>query len=302
MVQLNEQSLRKMDPKLKIFLRLPRVFGPEDEEFLAAELLNILGEMQTKFSPNIKNGYCFIYFQTRIEAAQGHDLLKGKVVRDYALDPAFGYTEQERMAIQSGIKQTEIEQNHRTLYVKALPPGITDEMLITHFKPFGDVIKCNIIETKKGMCGFVCFRKFLPAHKALAAFEDGLDLDGTTVTVELSQNKNLRHRMARLQKNKWFEAYGFVNARRRPRLSTGLVNTLISQTGQEVNIVQQPTFLDDWSAASLRFNLMLWKSKKSASTTGFQQIQPTTFQNVSQQPSFQNTLQPTSFARTFIPY
>eukprot|EP00492_Amphilonche_elongata_P001466 TRINITY_DN1911_c0_g2_i2.p4 TRINITY_DN1911_c0_g2~~TRINITY_DN1911_c0_g2_i2.p4 ORF type:complete len:146 (-),score=24.28 TRINITY_DN1911_c0_g2_i2:924-1361(-) len=121
------------DPKLKLFLRLPRdTFAPttEDEETLKNELFRLLGETAAeRFMPRISKGHCFLFFASRLLAAQAHDKLSNKVVKDYPLQPVFGFTREEQQAVDAGLQNKEIERNHRTLYIRGLPSGMSQQEL-----------------------------------------------------------------------------------------------------------------------------------------------------------------------------
>jgi len=191
------------DPKLKLFLRLPRdTFAPtpEDEEFLKQELFRLLGETSAdRFMPRISKGHCFLFFATRLLAAEAHDKLSNKVVKDYPLQPVFGFTREEQQAVDAGLQNKEIERNHRTLYIRGLPQQITDDQLEARFSQFGEIEKTNIVATKASKVAFLVYRKFAPAHQAIEAYTAGLEMNGVMATVELSKNKNLRRRVEKFQ-------------------------------------------------------------------------------------------------------
>lgn len=191
------------DPKLKLFLRLPRdTFAPtpEDEEFLKQELFRLLGETAAdRFMPRISKGHCFLFFATRLLASQAHDKLSNKVVKDYPLQPVFGFTREEQQAVDAGLQNKEIERNHRTLYIRGLPQQITDDQLEARFSQFGEIEKTNIVATKASKVAFLVYRKFAPAHQAIEAYTAGLEMNGVMATVELSKNKNLRRRVEKFQ-------------------------------------------------------------------------------------------------------
>jgi len=203
MTTMGEDLTQQNDPKLKLFLRLPRdTFAPtpEDEETLKTELFRLLGDTAAqRFMPRISKGHCFLFFSSRLMAAQAHDKLSNKVVKEYPLQPVFGFTREEQQAVDAGLQNKEIERNHRTLYIKGLPQGIEKEELDSRFSQFGEIEKTNIVSTKASQVAFLVFRKFAPAHEAIEAYSQGLDINGVTATVELSKNKNLRRRVEKFQ-------------------------------------------------------------------------------------------------------
>merc|ERR1719464_1157251 len=149
--------------------------------------------------PRISKGHCFLFFATRLLAAQAHDKLSNKVVKDYPLQPVFGFTREEQQAVDAGLQNKEIERNHRTLYIKGLPQGVNEAQLDERFSQFGEIEKINIVATKASQVSFLVFRKFSPAHEAIEAYSAGLEINGGTATVELSKNKNLRRRVEKFQ-------------------------------------------------------------------------------------------------------
>merc|ERR1719273_1117623 len=155
--------------------------------------------------PRISKGHCFLFFTTRLRAAQAHDKLSNKVVKDYPLQPVFGFTREEQQAVDAGLQNKEIERNHRTLYIRGLPSGMSQQelegVLNERFSQFGEIEKTNIVTTKASQVAFLVFRKFAPAHEAIEAYQEprGLDINGVTATVELSKNKNLRRRVEKFQ-------------------------------------------------------------------------------------------------------
>lgn len=185
------------DPKLKLFIRLPRErFTPEQEESIKNSLFDLLGDTPVKdFEPHINKGYCFLHFEDRLTAAIGHDKIFNQVVNGYTIRPFFGFTRTEQRAVDAGIKDEEIERNHRTVYVRDLPPHVAKEEVEEIFKQHGEVAKVNVVKTRSGAAAFVLFQKFTPAMQCLNAMADGIDIRGQRCTVELSKNKNLQRRI-----------------------------------------------------------------------------------------------------------
>lgn len=185
------------DPKLKLFIRLPRErFSTDQEESIKNQLFDLLGDTPVKdFEPHINKGYCFLHFENRLLAAVGHDKIFNSVVNGYTIRPFFGFTRTEQRAVDAGIKDEEIERNHRTVYVKDLPEQANKEQLEGIFKEYGDIAKVNLVKTRSGCAAFVLYQKFTPAMKCLEALKEGFDMDGQKVTVELSKNKNLQRRI-----------------------------------------------------------------------------------------------------------
>merc|ERR1719476_1197538 len=89
--------------------------------------------------PRISKGHCFLFFASRLLAAQAHDKLSNKVVKDYPLQPVFGFTREEQQAVDAGLQNKEIE-------------------------------KTNIVATKASKVAFLVYRKFAPAHQAIEAY------------------------------------------------------------------------------------------------------------------------------------
>merc|ERR1719471_161122 len=149
--------------------------------------------------PRISKGHCFLFFATRLLAAQAHDKLSNKVVKDYPLQPVFGFTREEQQAVDAGLQNKEIERNHRTLYIRGLPGNIQSSQLEQQFSQFGEIEKTNVVATKASKVAFLVYRKFAPAHEAIEAYTAGLEINGVMATVELSKNKNLRRRVEKFQ-------------------------------------------------------------------------------------------------------
>jgi len=191
------------DPKLKLFIRLPRErFSTDQEESIKNQLFDLLGDTPVKdFEPHINKGYCFLHFENRLLAAVGHDKIFNSIVNGYTIRPFFGFTRTEQRAVDAGIKDEEIERNHRTVYVKDLPEGANQEQIQEIFKEYGDVAKVNLVKTRSGSAAFVLFQKFTPAMKCLEQLKDGFELQGQTVSVELSKNKNLQRRIEKFSKS-----------------------------------------------------------------------------------------------------
>jgi len=185
------------DPKLKLFIRLPRErFTPDQEENIRNQLFDLLGDTPVKdFEPHIPKGYCFLHFEDRLTAAVAHDKIFNQVVNGYTIRPFFGFTRIEQRAVDAGIKDEEIERNHRTVYVKDLPHSATKEEVEDYFKTHGEVAKVNVVKTRSGAAAFVLFQKFTPAMKCLLALKEGFELNGQRCSVELSKNKNLQRRI-----------------------------------------------------------------------------------------------------------
>lgn len=185
------------DPKLKLFIRLPRdKFTPDQEESIKNNLFDLLGDTPVKdFEPHINKGYCFLHFEDRLTAAIGHDKIFNQPVNGYTIRPFFGFTRTEQRAVDAGIKDEEIERNHRTVYVKDIPSQAQKEDVEEVFKAHGDVVKVNVVKTRSSAAAFVLYQKFTPAMKCLEAFKDGAEICGQMCPVELSKNKNLQRRI-----------------------------------------------------------------------------------------------------------
>merc|ERR1719450_929550 len=159
--------------------------------------------------PRISKGHCFLFFTTRLRAAQAHDKLSNKVVKDYPLQPVFGFTREEQQAVDAGLQNKEIERNHRTLYIRGLPANIQSSQLEQQFSQFGEIEKTQVVATKNSQVAFLVFRKFAPAHEAINAYQDGFEIGGQTAIVELSKNKNLRRRVEKFQQSNMGMRGGF---------------------------------------------------------------------------------------------
>lgn len=185
------------DPKLKLFIRLPRErFTPDQEESIKNNLFDLLGDTPVKdFEPHINKGYCFLHFEDRLTAAIGHDKIFNQVISGYTIRPFFGFTRTEQRAVDAGIKDEEIERNHRTVYIRDLPTHTTQEEVEAIFKQHGEVAKVNVVKTRSGAAAFVLFQKFTPAMQCLTSMADGVEIGGQTCRVELSKNKNLQRRI-----------------------------------------------------------------------------------------------------------
>jgi len=197
-----DDSDLKQDPKLKLFIRLPRdKFSQGQEDTVKQQLFDLLTETPVKsFEPRISSGYCFLHFENRLLAAQGHDKIFNKVVNGHSLRPCFGFTPAENQAVRAGIKDEEIERNHRTLFVKNLPAGVGQEEVSGKFSEWGEIAKVSVVKTRTGLAAFVLFKRFTPAIQCVEDLsKDGFEMQGpqgtSRVSVELSKNKNLSRRV-----------------------------------------------------------------------------------------------------------
>merc|ERR1719376_480684 len=83
---------------------------------------------------------------------------------------------EEQMAMKAGVKDEEIERNHRTVVVKGIDNSTTDEMVTNYFGQFG-VVKSAKVVSKKITLAFVVFQKHYPAMLAVEQ-ADGAELNG----------------------------------------------------------------------------------------------------------------------------
>jgi len=185
------------DPKLKLFIRLPREhFSSDQADSLKDKIFDILGAIPVeKYEPHISQGYCFLYFESRLLAAQAHDKLFKAPINNYEMRPLFGFTRTEQRAVENGIKDEEIERNHRTLFCRNFPKGTVREDVEAVFGQFGEIAKCTMITSKNGLSAFVLYKQFTPVQRALQDFKDGVDFKGQKIDVALSENRNLERRV-----------------------------------------------------------------------------------------------------------
>lgn len=216
---MDENSDIKQDPKLKLFIRLPRdKFSQGQEDQVKQQLFDLLGDTPVKsFEPRISSGYCFLHFETRLLAAQGHDKIFNQLVNGHSLRPCFGFTPAENQAVRAGIKDEEIERNHRTLFVKNLPAGVGQEDVTTKFQEWGEIAKVSVVKTRTGLAAFVLFKRFTPAIQCVEDLKNGFEMQGpqgsSQVSVELSKNKNLSRRVEKFTGGGPMGPFAFAGAR-----------------------------------------------------------------------------------------
>lgn len=190
----------KADPKCKLFIRLPKAdFQNTTEVALENAFREVLGEaaMYAEFSPTLNKGYCFLMFQDRLTCALAHDLLFQKAILGTVVKPNYSFTKNEQMAVSAGVKDEEIERNHRTAVVKRLANTITEDQVKEYFLQFGAIKSCKLIN-KRASIAFIVFQNHYPAMLAVEQ-ANGADLFGSTMQVSLSENTNLKRRAAKFQ-------------------------------------------------------------------------------------------------------
>jgi polyadenylate-binding protein len=113
---------------------------------------------------HVSNGYGFILFETEEEAQKSIDLMNGKKVGD------------KEVVVERFMKRgdrTAGEVRFNNLYVKDFPiENFTEKDLSDLFSQYGDILSAKIMTDEAGKSkgfGFVCFKDFDDAKKALTA-------------------------------------------------------------------------------------------------------------------------------------
>merc|ERR1719233_1757455 len=150
----------------------------------------------------MSKGYCFLIFESRLATALAHDILCHQELFDHKIRPYFGFSKEEQMAVNAGVKDEEIERNHRTLVVKDIPINSTEPQLSEFFFRYGPVQSVKLI-TPRGngrtkLMAFVVFKKYHPAQLATEQAH-GAEFNGSKLDVSISENKNLLSRLDKFQ-------------------------------------------------------------------------------------------------------
>jgi len=199
------QNSNAWDPKCKLFIRLPKSkFLERDPDELKGAFSEMLPEeaMFAEFRPAMSKGYCFLIFESRLAAALAHDVLCQQELFDHKIRPYFGFSKEEQMAVNAGVKDEEIERNHRTLVVKDIPINSTEPQLSEFFFRYGPVQSVKLItprgkaRTKK--MAFIVFKKYHPAQLATEQAH-GAEFNGSKLDVSISENKNMLSRLEKFQ-------------------------------------------------------------------------------------------------------
>lgn len=200
-----------IDPKCKLFIRLPKNhFQNVAPDELKKAFMEVLPDDVTMvLKPEIKKGYCFLIFEERLQAAQAHDLLYQRDLMGCVIRPFFGFTKEEQVAVNAGVKDEEIERNHRTLVVRGLSEEVTETNLREFFGHYGPVHSVKIVKPRRSdgrnenpdkarKIAFIIYKKY---HPALTACEqaNGAEMMGSVLEVSISENKNLKKRLEKFQ-------------------------------------------------------------------------------------------------------
>jgi len=199
------QSSNAWDPKCKLFIRLPKSkFLERDPDELKDAFSEMLPEeaMFAEFRPAMSKGYCFLIFESRLAAALAHDVLCQQELFDHKIRPYFGFSKEEQVAVNAGVKDDEIERNHRTLVVKDIPINSTEPQLSEFFFRYGPVQSVKLITPRgKGrskLMAFIVFKKYHPAQLATEQAH-GAEFNGSKLDVSISENKNMLSRLEKFQ-------------------------------------------------------------------------------------------------------
>jgi len=186
------ENLEKLN---KIFLGSLK--GVETSEELEQELKNLGDWNITKVQFKEGANYGFVFFETSEEASKFYDDMKGKSIKDHAVNVEFPRTKEERAAIKQGASKLEIEKIKRTVYISDLHNEASEqqvrEFCETH--ECGLVVKINKPKAKKKRAiMFVEFERKTDADRFVKRFgakEEG-ELNGESFLAELSRAKPSR--------------------------------------------------------------------------------------------------------------
>lgn len=179
----------------KIFLGSLKGVEKQDE---LEEALRNLGDWNiTRVQFKEGSNYGFVFFETSEEASAFYDDMKGKSIKDHAVNVEFPRTKEERAAIKQGASKLEIEKIKRTVYISDLHNEASEQQVreFCETNECGQVVKINKPKAKKKRAiMFVEFERKTDADRFVKRFgakEEGV-LNGEPFLAELSRAKPSR--------------------------------------------------------------------------------------------------------------
>jgi RNA recognition motif-containing protein len=186
------ENLEKLN---KIFLGSLK--GVEKQAELEEELKKLGNWNITKVQFKEGANYGFVFFETSEEASQFYDDMKGKSIKDHAVNVEFPRTKEERLAIKNGASKLEIEKIKRTVYISDLHNDASEQQVrdFCESNECGAIVKINKPKAKKNRAiMFVEFERKTDADRFVKNFglkENG-ELNGESFLAELSRAKPSR--------------------------------------------------------------------------------------------------------------
>lgn len=186
------ENLEKLN---KIFLGSLK--GVEKQEELEEELKKLGDWNITKVQFKEGSNYGFVFFESAEEASAFYDDMKGKSIKEHAVNVEFPRTKEERAAIKQGASKLEIEKIKRTVYISDLHNEASEQQVrdFCETNNCGQVVKINKPKAKKARAiMFVEFERKTDADRFVKKFgtkEDG-ELNGDSFLAELSRAKPSR--------------------------------------------------------------------------------------------------------------
>jgi len=186
------ENLEKLN---KIFLGSLK--GVEKQEELEEELKKLGDWNITKVQFKEGSNYGFVFFESAEEASAFYDDMKGKSIKEHAVNVEFPRTKEERAAIKQGASKLEIEKIKRTVYISDLHNEASEQQVrdFCETNNCGQVVKINKPKAKKARAiMFVEFERKTDADRFVKRFgtkEEG-ELNGDSFLAELSRAKPSR--------------------------------------------------------------------------------------------------------------